>query len=110
MREDDHVGQRATTEVHSGHRRKVTGPLHGLQIAVPRWSPDGKQIAFIGGLMSDQGSTGGDIYLIPATGRRAEKYHAGACGLGGVYRDGSVRQIIGIAEHVGGSSHLRRST
>ncbi len=44
------------------------GPLHGLQIAVPRWSPDGKQIAFIGGLMSDQGSTGGDLYTIPATG------------------------------------------
>jgi dipeptidyl aminopeptidase/acylaminoacyl peptidase len=44
------------------------GPLHGLQIAVPRWSPDGLQIAFIGGLMSDQGPTGGDIYLISATG------------------------------------------
>jgi len=46
----------------------VAGPLHGLQIAVPRWSQDGQQIAFIGGLMSDQGSTGGDIYVIPATG------------------------------------------
>ncbi len=43
-------------------------PLHGLQIAVPRFSPDGKQIAFIGGLMSDQGSTGGDICVIPTTG------------------------------------------
>ena len=43
----------------------VTGPLHGLQIAVPRYSPDGKQIAFIGGLMSDQGSTGGDVYRHP---------------------------------------------
>ena len=42
------------------------GPLHGLQIAVPRFSPDGKSIAFIGGLMSDQGATGGDIYLIPS--------------------------------------------
>ena len=28
----------------------VSGPLHGLQIAVPRWSPDGSQIAFIGGI------------------------------------------------------------
>ncbi len=46
----------------------VTGPLHGLQIAVPRWSPDGKQIAFIGGLMSDQGSTGGDLYTVSAQG------------------------------------------
>jgi dipeptidyl aminopeptidase/acylaminoacyl peptidase len=44
------------------------GPLHGMQIAVPRWSPDGKRIAFIGGLMSDQGSTGGDVWLVPAAG------------------------------------------
>ncbi len=33
----------------------TTGQLHGLQIAVPRFSPDGSKIAFIGGLMSDQG-------------------------------------------------------
>ncbi len=44
------------------------GAMHGLQIAVPRWSPDGTKIAFIGGLMSDQGSTGGDVWVIPATG------------------------------------------
>jgi dipeptidyl aminopeptidase/acylaminoacyl peptidase len=44
------------------------GPLHGLQIAVPRWSPDGKQIAFIGGLMSDQGVTGGDVWIVAAAG------------------------------------------
>src|ERR1700722_13246561 len=48
------------------------GPMHGLQMAVPRWSPDGKQIAFIGGLMSDQGATGGDIYLIPSSGGTAK--------------------------------------
>ena len=47
---------------------EVTGPLHGLQIAVPRWSPDGKAIAFIGGLMSDQGSTGGDVWIVSADG------------------------------------------
>jgi dipeptidyl aminopeptidase/acylaminoacyl peptidase len=46
----------------------VSGSLHGLQIAVPRISPDGLQIAFIGGLMSDFGSTGGDIYSVPAVG------------------------------------------
>ena len=46
----------------------VTGPLHGLQIALPRWSPDGKAIAFIGGLMSDQGVTGGDVWVIDAKG------------------------------------------
>jgi dipeptidyl aminopeptidase/acylaminoacyl peptidase len=46
----------------------VSGPLHGLQIALPRWSPDGKAIAFIGGLMSDQGGTGGDVWIIDARG------------------------------------------
>jgi len=46
----------------------VAGSLHGLQIAVPRWSPDGKAIAFIGGLMSDQGATGGDVWIIDANG------------------------------------------
>ncbi|HUY81426.1 MAG TPA: S9 family peptidase [Acidobacteriaceae bacterium] len=50
----------------------TTGPLHGLQIAVPRWSPDGKEIALIGGLMSDQGVTGGDIYVMPSTGEAAK--------------------------------------
>ncbi len=39
-----------------------------LQIAEPHWSPDGKTIAFISGIMSDEVSTGGDIYTIPATG------------------------------------------
>jgi len=44
-----------------------SGDLRGLQIALPRWSPDASRIAFIGGLMSDQGATGGDIYAV-ATG------------------------------------------
>src|SRR5260370_391954 len=42
-----------------------------LQIAQPKWSPDGKSIAFIEGLMSDEGSTGGDVMVIPANGGTA---------------------------------------
>ena len=83
----------------------VAGSLRGLQIAVPRWSPDGTQIAFIGGLMSDQGATGGDVYLIPAEGGQPKDQTPG--------RKASVAfiqwvgpQMIGIAEHVGGSTHL----
>ena len=40
------------------------------QIAVPRFTRDGRQIAFIGGLMSDEGSTGGDIYAVRCRRRR----------------------------------------
>src|ERR1700675_2978348 len=42
-----------------------------LQIANPPWSPDGQRIAFIGGLMSDEPSVGGDIFTIAATGGEA---------------------------------------
>ena len=51
--------------------QKDSGTLHGMQIAVPRWSPDGSRIAFIGGLMSDQGATGGDVYLVSSSGGSA---------------------------------------
>ena len=42
-----------------------------LQIAQPHYSPDGKSIAFIAGIMSDEGATGGDIYTVPAGGGAA---------------------------------------
>lgn len=43
----------------------------GMQIGVPKWSPDGKTIAFIGGLMSDEPIVGGDVYLVPEAGGNA---------------------------------------
>jgi len=39
-----------------------------VQIKYPRVSPDGKTVAFIGGLMSDFGPTGGDLYTLPVEG------------------------------------------
>jgi dipeptidyl aminopeptidase/acylaminoacyl peptidase len=39
-----------------------------LQINAPRVSPDGKSIAFISGIMSDFGSVGGDVWVIPTSG------------------------------------------
>ncbi|MEI9978052.1 MAG: S9 family peptidase [Edaphobacter sp.] len=105
------VAQLYTEEIAGGQPKsildptRVQGPLHGLQIAVPRWSPDGSRIAFIGGLMSDQGSTGGDVYVIPAAGGEPTNMTPG--------RAASVAFIgwigpgaLGIAEHVGGNSHL----
>ena len=59
----------------SGSLREVFRPQ--TQIAVPRWSPDGSQIAFIQGIMSDAGSTGGDIWAVPATGGPARNLTPG---------------------------------
>jgi dipeptidyl aminopeptidase/acylaminoacyl peptidase len=62
-------------DVASSTMRPIYTPQ--LQIAQPRWSPDGKSIAFIEGLMSDEGSTGGDLFVIPATGGGARNVTPG---------------------------------
>ncbi|MCP3063072.1 S9 family peptidase [Myxococcus sp. K38C18041901] len=38
------------------------------QLTEPTWSPDGKQVAVIEGLMSDHGSNGGDVMCVPLDG------------------------------------------
>jgi dipeptidyl aminopeptidase/acylaminoacyl peptidase len=81
------------------------GLLRGLQIAVPRFSPDGKQIAFIGGLMSDQGSIGGDVYLIPTTGGEPKNITPNRPSTP-AYIAWLDNHDIGISEHVGGSSRI----
>jgi Tol biopolymer transport system component len=53
-------------DVKSGSATNLLKP--SLQIASPRWSGDGTRIAYIGGLMSDEGITGGDVYVISASG------------------------------------------
>jgi dipeptidyl aminopeptidase/acylaminoacyl peptidase len=41
------------------------------QIAMPKVSRDGHTVAFIAGIMSDFGSTGGDVYTVPLSGGSA---------------------------------------
>ena len=50
----------------TGAMREIYKPK--WQVADPHVSPDGKTVAFIEGLMSDAGLTGGDIKLVPASG------------------------------------------
>ncbi|MDR3678154.1 MAG: DPP IV N-terminal domain-containing protein, partial [Acidobacteriota bacterium] len=69
------VAEIYTLRADSGELKALYKPTQ--QIAVPRWSPDGRSIAFIGGLMSDQGSTGGDVFLLPATGGEARNLTSG---------------------------------
>ena len=61
-----YIAQIYTIAIDSG---KTTSILKTpMQIANPVWSPDGKRVAFIGGLMSDEGQNGGDIFTMPASG------------------------------------------
>ncbi len=53
----------------TGEMREIYRPK--LQLADPRVAPDGKSVAFIEGLMSDEGSTGGDVYVVPIAGGAA---------------------------------------
>lgn len=48
-----------------------TPPDARHQIADPRVSPDGRRVVFISGLMSDFGSTGGDVWSLPLAGGAA---------------------------------------
>src|SRR3954447_1740316 len=59
------IAQIYTIDLTKGEATSIYKPH--LQIAVPRWSPDGKSIAFIEGLMSDEGSHGGDLLSISAS-------------------------------------------
>jgi len=55
-----------------GHAQVIFTPPDGRhQIADPHVSPDGRQVAFISGIMSDFGSTGGDVYSVPVAGGAA---------------------------------------
>ncbi|HJT46362.1 MAG TPA: hypothetical protein VJ721_08850, partial [Chthoniobacterales bacterium] len=51
------IAQIYKIDIASGKATSIYKPL--LQIAVPRWSPDGRQVAFIEGIMSDEGFHGG---------------------------------------------------
>jgi dipeptidyl aminopeptidase/acylaminoacyl peptidase len=62
------VAKLATVGV-DGAFKEIATPK--TQIRFPRVSPDGKTVAFIGGLMSDFGPSGGDLYTVPLAGGTA---------------------------------------
>jgi len=61
------IAQIYTIDIAKGNATSIYKP--SVQVAVPRWSPDGKSIAFIEGLMSDEGFHGGDLFTISTNGR-----------------------------------------
>ena len=50
----------------TGAVRTIVKP--STQLNFPRVSPDGRTVAYIGGLMSDNGSVGGDVWTVPLAG------------------------------------------
>jgi dipeptidyl aminopeptidase/acylaminoacyl peptidase len=64
-----YIAELYTLDAATGLMKSIYKPP--MQIANPAWSPDGQRIAFIGGLMSDEPSVGGDIFTIAATGGEA---------------------------------------
>ena len=64
-----YVAQLYAVGAASGGMRTIYTPK--LQIGRPAVSHDGKSIAFIEGLMSDEDSVGGDVYVIPREGGTA---------------------------------------
>lgn len=50
-------------DAETGTVRTIAKPT--TQLNFPRVSPDGKTVAYIGGLMSDFGSVGGDVWTVP---------------------------------------------
>ena len=60
------IAQLYAIDIAKGSATSIYKP--SLQVAVPRWSLDGKSVAFIEGLMSDEGQHGGDLYTISANG------------------------------------------
>jgi dipeptidyl aminopeptidase/acylaminoacyl peptidase len=84
---------------------RAGSPVHEQQLAVPRWSPDGRQIGFISGLMSDRGLTGGDLYVVPADGGSPQNLtpERGATPAFLAWLDANTLEL---AENTGGSSHL----
>jgi dipeptidyl aminopeptidase/acylaminoacyl peptidase len=52
-----------------GSFRQIADP--GVQMKWPKVAPDGKSVTFIGGLHSDFGPTGGDLFVAPFAGGKA---------------------------------------
>jgi dipeptidyl aminopeptidase/acylaminoacyl peptidase len=97
-----YIAQLLTFTVASGAQQTLLKPA--MQIAVPRWSPDGQTIAFIGGLMSDEGANGGDIYTIPATGGKPRNLTPDLKSSASWIAWRPSSQVILFTEHVDGGS------
>jgi dipeptidyl aminopeptidase/acylaminoacyl peptidase len=93
-----------TVDAASGQMTEIYKPPPGQQIAVPRWSPDGSRIAFIGGLMSDEGFLGGDVFAVDSKGGAAKDLTPGIKISASGLRWQNDKEIIFTASDNGGGA------
>jgi dipeptidyl aminopeptidase/acylaminoacyl peptidase len=101
------IAQIYTIDIAKGNAASIYKP--SLQVAVPRWSPDGKSCSFIEGLMSDEGFHGGDLFTVSVSGHDVVNRTQG--------RKSSVSSLfwqtpdrILFTEYVGGGSAISELT
>ena len=99
------TAQLYTVAGESGEVKSIYKPPVELQIATPRWAPDGKSVVFIGGLMSDEGSTGGDVFQVSAAGGTAKNLTPGmAASASNITWPKNSRNLFFTEHHDGGSA------
>jgi dipeptidyl aminopeptidase/acylaminoacyl peptidase len=97
------IAKLATVSASGGVFHDVLVPKY--QINDPTWSPDGKQIAVIGGLMSDFGVVGGDVYLVDSATGTARDVTPGATFSASELQWTALNRITLLA-HVSGVQHV----
>ncbi|MGI8655141.1 MAG: prolyl oligopeptidase family serine peptidase [Pyrinomonadaceae bacterium] len=100
------IAELYTMPLASGEVKSILKP--SMQIAEPHFSPDGKTIAFIGGLMSDEGVTGGDIYTIAAAGGEARNRTPNMKASASWLRWLPASNALLFTEHVDGANAVAR--
>jgi dipeptidyl aminopeptidase/acylaminoacyl peptidase len=99
------IAQIYTMPSAGGELHSVYKPSVERQIAEPRWTPDGKSILFIGGIMSDEGSTGGEIYRVAAGGGEAASITPGiASSVADIAAPKNSKYVIFSQHYDGGSA------
>lgn len=70
------VAKLIAVDAASGAAREIASPT--TQLNMPRVSPDGTTVLYVGGLMSDFGAVGGDLWSVPFAGGKPVNLTAGA--------------------------------
>ena len=97
------VAKLATVPAAGGALHDILAPK--FQINDPTWSPDGTHVAVIGGLMSDFGPVGGDVYVVDAQSGDSRDATPDAKFNAADLHWATARHMLVVA-HVMGSLHL----